>query len=372
MRRGSECVSAQRALRTLERNFKLADTEPDAAALVRRLELVSWYAVDLDDDCCDSGFVVDDTAADIACHEQIIRRCPALTHIRLHYTVVPRYGQQALLDALAGKTLLRSVVAHVQHVAPWEGPVGFFTFPELLRMLCESWPGLRTLELTGHAIARRDNTGTSDVTNVANVAHHRPLALQSLILGGSDSLDTRADYALDERDLLALRRLPLHHLTTVHLTVLTNARTMAGLQRCLDAWAPTLERLRISGGKFLSPNDCTDVHVNNACPFLVEGPRIGHLTRLRELELVRILLPAARDSGSESLRGLTRLEKLTVTIDEKRYAGLRSLLQQDCLPSLEYLIVWNFLMRSVDVRELFGICVRKKLSFTLDNMYYSW
>lgn len=370
MRRGSECVSAQRALRTLERNFKVADTEPDAAALVKRLELVSWCEVDFD--CCDSGFVVDDTAVDIACHERIIRRCPALTHIRLHYTVVPRCGQQALLDALAGKTLLRSVVAHVQHVAPWEGPVGFFTFSELLRMLCESWPHLRTLELTGHAIARRDNTGTSDVTNVANVAHHRPLALQSLILGGSDSLDTRADYALDERDLLALRRLPLHHLTTVHLAVLTNARTMAGLQRCLDVWAPTLERLRISGGKFLSPNDCTDVHINNACPFLVEGPRIGHLTRLRELELVRILLPAARDSGSESLRDLTRLEKLTVTVDEKRYVGLRSLLKQDCLPSLEYLYVWNFLMRSADVRELCGICAEKKLSFTVENMYYSW
>lgn len=369
MRRG--CVSAQRALRTLERNFKVADAEPDAAALVRRLELVSWYDVDVDVDCCDSGFVVDDTAGDIACHEQIIRRCPALTHISLHYTLVPRCGQQALLDALAGKTLLRSVVAHVQHVTPWEGPVGFFTFPELLRMLCESWPHLRTLELTGHAIARRDNTGTSDVTR-ANVAHHRPPALESLILGGSDSLDTRADYALDSRDLLALRRLPLHHLTTVHLTVLTSARTMASLQHCLDAWAPTLERLRISGGKYLSPNDCTDVHINNACPFLVEGPRVGHLTRLRELELVRILLPAARDSGSESLRGLTRLEKLTVTVDEKRYVGLRSLLKQDCLPSLEYLIVWNFLMRSVDVRELFGICADKRLSFIVDNMYYSW
>lgn len=349
------CISAQLALKTFERNFKITDTEPDAAELVRNLELVSWNTTGRHD------AIVDDTTKEMVCHEHIIRICSAVSDVTLWYRLVPHARQPALRDVLAGQTSLRSLVVYVHHISPWEDLSGLYTFSELLEMICKNWPKMRTLELGGHAIERRNDYKTFDASIIP---HDHPIALESLILGDSD--DRNMDYALDDRDLFALLAVPLHRLTTVKLSVLTNARTLAHLQLCLDAWAPTLECLRISSGKFLSPNDCIDDHVNNECPFVVEGPRINHLTRLQELELVRIFVPA------ESLRRLTQLKKLTLTIDEKRYVGFRDLLEQDWLPSLEFLKVWNFLMRSADVGEVLQICREKKLRSTVEAMCYSW
>lgn len=334
---------------SLQRCSMLAETETDAAALVKELKITnadSWGMVG------NNGGSVEE---EMNYHVQIIRLCPALTHIDLYYYCVHELQQQRLLSALSEQQSLRLLAVKVGCIPVFHHQDGLCDFSQLLRMLCRNWPALRSLSLTGYAIYSYDTDSPDAPIHVDSLTGRYPIMLEPLTLGYSNRRDH--GYTFNDRDLNALLALHMQRLRTVKLVVLSNPRTMTSLQLCLDSWASNLEHLRISSGKFNSVYRVRDQHVNDECPFVVEGLQVARLTRLKELELVRLVIPL------KDLRNLTQLKKLEVTIYEERMEDICDLLKQDCLPLLESIFVWILLDCKPGCEEIRKICSEKKIRF---------
>lgn len=128
----------------------------------------------------------------------------------------------------------------------------------------------------------------------------------------------------------------------------------SALPRCLDAWAPNLEHLRISNGNFNTEHRERDWHVDDECPFAIEALQVEHLTCLKELELVRLVVP------SKALRNLTQLKKLTSDNLWEKIEELRDLLEHYRLPLLESLFVWILHDCKPDYKDIWILCTEKE------------
>lgn len=143
------------------------------------------------------------------------------------------------------------------------------------------------------------------------------------------------------------------------------------LPRCLDAWAPSLEHLRISNGNFNTEHRERDWCVDDECPFAVKALQVEHLTYLKELELVRLVVPL------KALRNLTQLtsDNLWEKIEE-----FRDLLEQYRLLLLESLFVWSYMIVSRTTRTFEYFVQKRKYASSImswiltSNSYlcYSW
>lgn len=106
-------------------------------------------------------------------HVQIIRMCPTLTHIGVCYFHVHQAKQRGLLDALEGRKSLRALSVIVESIPILLNQNGLCDFPQILRMICRSWPALRILSLTGFAIYSYDidSPDAPSSSNHARVSH---------------------------------------------------------------------------------------------------------------------------------------------------------------------------------------------------------
>lgn len=255
---------------------------------------------------------------------RLVTICPNLRHVDLHVLRIDPLEIDSLSKALAEKSLVTFNIVSMENVRNTPFPI---------YDLMQRWPVIRKIKINGFdrlSLVERVDSQAPEVIN-------RCPELRDLII---------ACHRIRESDLISLRMMCCV-VTVLNIgSISSDTGALVALCRCLLAWSPTLEWLRVSFESMVSScrplsdalSSLERLKMLYICNFYVDFDVIASLPHLKRLSqnrgagevmnrlaviledpatftaLTHILLSGIRESNGEGLRFVCRRRNITLSL----------------------------------------------------------